>query len=139
MRAAYRPRGFSLIEVIVALVIIAAAASTVLGLMSSVASRSASSMEMTQASSIATAYLRRVLAQPFNNVAVTAIDEVGARDQYGNAIAGLGAYRVQVAVVALQLGIGATRVLPASSRRVTVTVTGPSQTVTVLTGYKTDK
>ena len=136
-----RVAGFTLIEVIVAMVIIAAAAATILGLMSSIATRSATSMEMTQATSIANAYLRRVLASPFNTVAVTAIDEVGARDQYGNAIAGLQSYRVQVSVAAVALGVApaANQVPSAQSRRVTVTVTGPTQTVTVLTAFKTDK
>jgi MSHA pilin protein MshD len=139
MRRVQSAAGFTLIEVIVAMVIIAAAAVTILGLMSSIATGSATSMEMTQATSIA--YLRRVLALPFNTVAVTAIDEVGARDPYGNAIAGLQNYRVQVNVAAAALGMAppANQVPSTQSCFVTVTVTGPTQTVTQLTAFKTDK
>jgi MSHA pilin protein MshD len=139
VRRVQRTAGFTLIEVIVAMVIIAAAAVTILGLMSSIATSSATSMEMTQATSIANSYLRRVLASPFNTVAVTAIDEMGARDPYGNAIAGLQNYRVQVNVATLALGMAPDQVLAAQSCFVTVTVTGPTQTVTQLTAFKTDK
>ena len=139
MKGTRRVAGFTLIEIVVAMVIIAMAATTIVGLMSSVAVRSATAMESMQATSIANSYLRRILAGPFGSVDAAAVDEIGAHDQYGNAIAGLDSYHVQVAVAAVALGVAPMVVPAAQARRVTVTVTGPSQVVTVLSGYKTDK
>ena len=96
-RAATRPgrqSGFTLIELVVALVIIAMAATTITGLMSSIATRGAEAMQQTQAADIANAYLRDALSRPFSPP--YALAHAGARDHFGNGIAGLGGYGVRV-------------------------------------------
>lgn len=141
--------GFTLVELVVAIVIIAMAATTIVGVMSAVSTRSADVMVQVQAMNVADAYLREILAQPFadpdgigGEMTRTAFDDVndydglsnaGAEDQYGNAVAGLNGYQVGVVVAAAALGA----IPAAQSRLITVTVTGPTQTMTLLRGYKT--
>jgi len=140
--------GFTLVELVVALVIIVMAATTIVAVMSSVDSNSAESMQRVQAGNIANAYMREILSRPFTDPAMpdfegaraafddvddyNALNEIGAHDRYGNAITGLGNYQVSVNVGNVGLGgVGA-----AQSLLVTITVTSPSQYVAVLTGFK---
>ena len=145
-----RQLGITLIELVVAITIVAIAATTVLGTMSAVASRSADAMIQQQAISIAQAYLDEILQRwvvdPNGTPANTGraswdlvdsyngLSDTGAKDQFGNAIAALNSYNVNVAVVPTS-GLGGT---PASAaRRIDVTVTrSPNVTVT-LSGYRT--
>ena len=152
MRAPHRHRqhGVTLVELIVAITIVAIAATTILGTMAAVASRSADAMVQQQAIAVGQAYLDEVLqrwvvdpngAPPntgrgswdlvdqYNGLA-----DVGARDQFNNPIAALSAYTVNVSVVTSSAltGVAAT-----AARRVDVTVTrAPNVTVT-LSGYRT--
>jgi len=145
-----RQLGITLIELVVAITIVAIAATTVLGTMSAVASRSADAMIQQQAISIAQAYLDEILQRwvvdpngtPTNTGRASwdlvdsynGLSDTGAKDQFGNAIAALTSYNVSVAV-AQTSGLGGA---PASAvRRIDVTVTrSPNVTVT-LSGYRT--
>src|SRR2546423_1873123 len=142
-------RGFTLIELIVAITVVGIAATTILGTIAAVARRSADPMLQQQAIAIAQAYLDEIgqrwvvypngpppntgrgswnLVNQYNGLI-----DAGARDQFGNAIAALSAYTVSVSVVQ-------TAALPgiAAARRIDVTVTnGPAVNVT-LSGYRTN-
>ena len=145
-----RQRGVTLIELIVAITIVSIAATTILGTMGTVASRSADAMIQQQAIAIGQAYLDEILQRwvvdpngtPPNTGRgswdlidqYNGLSDTGARDQFNNAIAALSAYNVSVAVVSSSAltGIASTAV-----RRVDVTVTrAPNVTVT-LSGYRT--
>lgn len=146
-----RARGATLIEVIVAISVIALSMTAVLGLLSAIAVRSTHPMLATQSASIAGAYLEEILSkayqdpdgvneagrQNFDDVLdYDGLDELGARDHTGAVIAGLAGYRVRVSVMSLQLGSPASRATTA--RRVDVRVTDPSGITTLLSGYRTD-
>jgi MSHA pilin protein MshD len=149
--ACARARGLSLIELIVAIAIVAAGVTAVLGAHAAIASRSADAMLRQQAVAIAESYLEEILLKPFADPdGVDAesgraewddvgdydgLDDAGIRDQSGRAIAALAAYR---ATVAVQPSTALTGVAAAASRRVDVTVTGPQDVRVVLTGYRTD-
>ena len=61
--------------------------------------------------------------------------DVGAEDQFGNAIANLSGYTVRVAVAQSAALTG----VPASAaRRIDVTVTAPTGVTVMLTGYRTN-
>lgn len=140
MRGAGRCQsGFTLIEVILAMVIISMAAITLIGVMSAVSERSASALQQAQSASVASAYLRQIMARPFPPAAgnidtFNGLSHNGARDQFGNAITGLSGYQVNVTVAAAALG----SIPSTQSRLITVRVTSPAQTITVLQGYRTD-
>ena len=143
-----RMRGVTLVELIVSIVIISIAVTSVLGVLSAVATNSASAMVQQQGVSIASAYLNEVLQKSFNdpngggveasrnlfdNVDdYNALPDALVRDQNGNTIAGLGQFRVMVSVVPGSLNGLATPV-----RRVDVTVTHPSMPAVMLSGYRT--
>lgn len=141
-------RGVTLVELIVTIVVIAAAVAAVLALVSSTAARSADNLVQTQAVMVAQSYLDEILAKPFgadpcvptctrtqmNKVGdYNGLTDVGAHDQTGAAVAGLGAYRVQVSVANSALGAVST----AQSELITVTVTPPNGAAVVLSGYRT--
>jgi type II secretory pathway pseudopilin PulG len=139
-------RGITLIEVVIATVIIAAVGGTIVGVLSTMARNSAASMTQAQSTSIANAYLQEILSRSFtctgapilrrdfNCVAhYNGIDEAPT-DRFGNPVPNLGNYRVRVSVV--QSAIGP---IPAADvRRVTVTVNDPFGGATVLGGIKTN-
>lgn len=158
-------RGFSLIELIIAIMIIGASVVGVLSMMNFLAARSADPMIQEQAMLIGEAYLDEILLKPFldpsagtanvcpapeaegrsyydNLCDYNGLTDVGARDQFGNSIADLGAYTVTVTVDdAVTLGpagsqisnSGVLRVL-----RVDVRVQGPGTMALMLTGYRTN-
>jgi len=136
MQARARIAGFTLVEITLSIVIISMAAATLVGVMATAAQRSADVMVQTQAAAIADAYLQDVLSRNFppamDNVDDYNLFHAGARDRLGNAIAGLTGYQVQVVVAPMSMG----PVSAANSRLVTVTVTGPTGTRTLLSGYK---
>jgi MSHA pilin protein MshD len=145
-----RSGGATLVELIVSIVVIAIAVTSVLGLLSEISVRSASAMMATQAESIASAYLDEALSQAFvdpnlpeagrqnfDDVSDYNFIDNGARDRQGNAIAGLGQYQVQISTAGpagVQLGV-APNTTPAI--RVTVTVTDPTGAITRLEGFRT--
>ncbi len=144
-------RGVTLIELVVAITIVAIAAVAVLGAMASITTRGANTMVRQQAVAIADAYLEEILLQPvsppsgaaaptsrasFNDVdEYNGLLDVGARDQFGNALPNLSNYTVSVAVVQ-------TTALPnitaANARRIDVSVTDPTGLTVVLSGYRTN-
>ena len=145
-----RMRGVTLVELIVSIVIISIAVTSVLGVLSAVATNSAGAMLQQQAVSIASGYLNEVLQKSFNDPDgvgsveasrnlfddvndYTALPDTVVRDQNGNAIAGLGQFGVTVSVVPGNLN-GLTA---AQARRVDVTVTHPSIPAVMLSGYRT--
>jgi MSHA pilin protein MshD len=129
-------RGVALVELVVAIVIFSISVAGIAALLSSNASRSAEMMSRAQAASIASAYLEQILAEAFDDVDDHhGTDHPGARDQFGNVVAGLDQYRVQVAVNNVQLGDAPDNV---PALRVDVTVTSPAGDVTVLSGYRSD-
>ncbi len=145
-----RQGGLTLIEIIVAVVVIGIAASVVLATLSLNVNASADPMVRQQAVAIASAYIEEILLSDFDDpdgadgeAARSDFDDVddydglldaGARDQFGNAIAGLESYTVSVNVVnsgALP-GVAATDAL-----RVDVTVSRAPALGISLSGYRT--
>lgn len=147
----FRMRGVTLVELIVAIVILGVALAGVLMVFIRNTSASADPLIWHQATAIAEAYLEEALTKNFTDPDGTNVGEtratydnvldynftdVGARDQNGNLINGLGGYTVQVQAIADSLnGIPNTDAI-----RVTVTVTpavATSSTV-VISGYHTN-
>lgn len=132
-------RGFTLIELVVAITIVGVVSSTIVGLMSVISQRSAAVLMKQQSAAIANSYIQDALSKPFaagpgprDDVADYNFNQVGAHDQMGNPIAGLSGYRVQINTQAAPLaGVGALQ-----SYRVIVTVTDPGGGSTSVSGYK---
>ena len=111
-----RQTGTTLIELVIAIVIISIAASTVLMALSTSLAQSADPMIRHQAVAVAESYLEEIALRSFvdpdgvdgeaNRELYDDVDDydglvdVGARDQFDNALAGLGDYTVTVAVAA---------------------------------------
>ncbi len=144
-------QGVTLVELIMAIVIISVALSGVLLVMNFTTAHSADPMLEHQAVAIAESYLEEILLRPiadpgggpeggrtdFDNVAdYNGLNDNGARDQFDIPVVGLGAYQVQVAVQNTALGSPA--VPMADCLKVDVTVTHPSGINMTLTGYRTD-
>jgi MSHA pilin protein MshD len=143
-------RGVTLIELIVSIVIIAIAASAVLGVLSRSAARSADAMIMAQAVSIAEAYLEEISLKAYadpdgvdGETARTDFDDVddynglvdsGARNQFGVAIAALSRYTVTVTV---GTSAALTSVPSGDALRVDVRVTYTPNVTVALSGYRT--
>ena len=147
-----RARGFTLIELVVTIVVIGVALTAILGVLSSVATHSGTSLVQAQATQIASGYLNEILVRPVldpDGIPVEAsrslyddvgdyngLSNVGARDQFDQAIPSLSQFDVVVSVTTPPVGaLGA--VPPASMRQIDVTVVGPSGVKVVLTGYRT--
>jgi MSHA pilin protein MshD len=140
-------RGVTLIELVVAIVVLAIAVTSIIGFLSTIAARSADTLVREQAVAIASSYLNEVLAKPFGATGALAranfaavndyngLVDNGAHDQTGAALARLNLFRVAVAV-----GPGALGAVPAAEVvRVDVTVSYPSSGVVVaLSGYRTN-
>jgi MSHA pilin protein MshD len=140
-------RGVTLIELVLSIVIVAIAASAVLGLLSFASKGSADAMVRNQAVAIAQAYLEEIRLKEFAPNGVEAsrdlyndvsdyngLTNTGAYDQFNVAIVGLESYNVAVSVADSALGsIGS-----GNAKRIDVTVqnTGAGVTV-VLSGYRT--
>lgn len=150
MNAAKSQLGVTLVELLLSIVIVATAASAVLGVLSMTVSASADPMLRHQAAAIAEAYLEEIMLKSFadpdgvdGEVARTAFDDVddynglvdaGARDQFGNPIAGLGDYTVSVSV-------GSSTALPsvpaADALRIDVNVVWQADIDFMFSGYRT--
>jgi MSHA pilin protein MshD len=132
-------RGFTLVELVVAITIVGVVSSTILGLMAVISERSAAVLMKQQAAAIANSYIQEALSKPFaagpgprDDVADYNFNHIGAYDQMGNAIVGLSGYRVLIFTQpALLAGVPA-----AQSYLVTVTVTDPAGGSTSVSGYK---
>jgi MSHA pilin protein MshD len=134
-------RGFTLIEMIVLLVVVAVSATTLFGVFMKSSASSAHPLLREQAVAIAQGYLEEALLKAFQDPdqAETGTceelnrsdyddvpdyncvnDTSGARDLFGATLAGLEPYNVSVTVTDVNLGSGANL---APARRVQVTVT----------------
>lgn len=143
-------RGVTLIELVISIVVIAIAASAVLGVLSSTVGRSADAMVMSQAVAIAESYLEEISLKSFadpdgvdGEAARPDFDDVndyhglvdnGARDQFGTALAPLAQYTVTVTVVP---SAALTGVPGAAAQRIDVQVAYPGSGLVAMTGYKT--
>jgi len=141
----------TLIELVIAITVVAIGATSILGAITSVASHSADSMIEQQAVSIAQAYLEEIqqrwVIDPYGTPPNTGrgswdtvdqyngLADVGAHDQFGNAIAALAAYNVAVSVVASSALTG---VASSGARRIDVTVTYAPNVTVKLSGYRTN-
>lgn len=150
MPATRRQRGVTLVELLVSIVIVSIAASTVLGVLSMTTAGSADPMIRHQAAAIAEAYLEEILLKPLTDPdgvdgeAARAdfddlddydgLSDAGARDQFGNALARLGDYNVAVTVTPSPALPG---VPLADALRVDIVVTHTNDIDFVLSGYRT--
>jgi len=147
---ANRELGVALIELVVSIVIVSIAAASVLGLLSRTTEHSADAMIISQAVSIAEAYLEEISLKPFadpdgvdgegNRADFDDVDDydglvdAGAADQFGNPLAALSGYTVTVTVT----GSAALPTVPAAdAARVDVRVSFPPSVNLTLSGYKT--
>ncbi len=147
MRIRCVARGMTLIELVIAIAVIAIAVSSVLGVMSAQATRSAEAMIRAQATAIASAYLSEILQKNFPTTPGTrtrstfdCVNDYNAPapsavlDQWGNAVAGLNQFSVAVTVTPSALnGIPANQ-----AWLVNVTVTHPSGASVLVSGYRTN-
>ncbi len=151
-------RGATLIELVISMVIIGIAVVGVLKVMEVTTRHSADPMIQHQAVAIAEAYLEEILTKEFDDPEAEtgtceeglpsaargvyddvndygcisgANADVGARDQFGTPISGLGAYTVEVTVTATPLDTIA-------SKRIEVRVTHSNLVDITLTGYRTN-
>jgi MSHA pilin protein MshD len=151
MRPRSRHRGVTLIELVVAITIVAIAVTTILGAFAAVATRSADAMMQQQAIAIGEAYLSEILQRwvvdpnpttPPNTGRASwdlvdqynGLVDVGAHDQFGNAIASLSSYTVSVGTSQSSALAG---VPAAAARRVDITVSYPPSASVILSGYRT--
>ena len=148
-RASARQRGFTIIEMVVAIVVIGVGVAGLLSAFSMSVRNSADPMQLKQSQVVADEVMEEILLKPYNSTTPGA--QVGcARNQFydvadyngytttgkicdvdGIAIAGLNGYSLKIDVVATTLG-GLT-----AARKITVTVTHGSGTY-VLVGWRTD-
>lgn len=145
-----RQAGVTLVELVVAIAIVAAGVSAVLAAYAAVATRSADAMGRQQAVAIAESYLEEIALKSFSDPDgvesetpragwddvddYNGLSDAGVRDQNGVAVAALSGYSVTVAVTATSALTG---VPSASARRIDVTVTGPQGVQVGLTTYRT--
>lgn len=139
-----RARGVTLVELVISVAVISIAVAAVLGVLSMLSTSSADAMVRNQAVAIASAYLEEIRGKNFAANGVpgsrdlyddvsdyNGLVDAGARDQFGNAIAGLGQYTVSVAV-----GAGALGGIPV--QRIDVNVQHPSGVTVLLSGYRAE-
>jgi MSHA pilin protein MshD len=145
-----RHQGVTLVELVVAITIVAIAVTTILGAFAAVAARSADAMMQQQAIAIGESYLSEILQRwvvdpnpttPPNTGRASwdLVDQYNGlvevpHDQFGNAIASLNSYTVSVST-SQSSGLGG---VPATdARRVDITVTYPPSASVILSGYRT--
>lgn len=145
-----RQAGVTLVELVIAIVVIAIAVGVVLGTLASGAGASADPMIRQQAIAAAAAYMEEILLRSFDDpdgvdgeAARSDFDDVddydglldvGVRDQFGNPVAQLAAYTVSVAVVPSAALPG---VASSDALRVDVNVTHTADVSFALSGYRT--
>ncbi len=139
-------RGVTLVELVVAMVVISVALGGVLLVMNYTTMHSGDPMLRHQAIAIAEAYMEEISLKSYtdpggppetgrgdyDDVAdYNGLSDTGARDQSGTPVAGLGSYDVSVSVVSQSFGSPGT-----SGLKITVTVTDPAGESITLTGYR---
>jgi len=138
--------GFTLIEIVIAVLVLAIAVCGSMAALSAISVQSADAMVTEQATAIASAYLNEVLQKPFGTFdgrttrsTLDVVDDynglknVGVRDQTGALVTGLSKYTVTVSV-----GPGTLGSVPAAQvREIDVTVVHSSGVTVVLSGYRT--
>ncbi len=153
-------RGFTLIEIVTTIVIISITVVSLLSVVTSNVTRSVDPMLRMQAIAIAQGYIEEALLKQFadpNEAETGSCEEgalpanrqnyddiqdyncisdlAGALDQFGNPLAGLGQYNVQMTVSAVTLGSGAQQ---AAGQQAAVTVTHDDTDLSItLTGIRT--
>jgi MSHA pilin protein MshD len=146
-----RQQGVTLIELVIAITIVAIGVTSILGALSVASNRSADVMVQQQAQSVAQAYLDEILQRwvvdPYGTPSATGranwntvdayngLSDTGAKDQFGNAIAALSTYNVAVSVVA---SAGLSPIASSAVRRVDVTVTHAPNVMVKLSGYRSN-
>lgn len=156
LSSSQRRAGFSLVEMVVAIAVISIALAGTLLVVDSTTRRSAHPMLERQAIAIGESYLEEILQKNYvdphdglicpapeaarslydNLCDYDGLSEIGARDQIGNAIAGLENYQINISVdQAASLGglSGASEVL-----RVDATIRDPLGNPVRLSGYRTN-
>ncbi len=139
-----RHSGFTLLEIITTVVVIAVAAPTLMSVFSSTIQTSADPMFQHQALSIAEAYMEEILLKDFAIGPETTrasfddvrdyngLTDVGARDQANNLIAGLNDYTVSVTVA----NDGLNGIAAADALRIDITVSHALIDDILLSGYR---
>ena len=139
-----RHSGFTLLEIITTVVVLAVAAPTLMSVFSSTIQTSADPMFQHQALSIAEAYMEEILLKDFAIGPETTranfddvrdyngLNDIGARDQANNLIAGLNDYTVSVAVA----NDGLNGIAAADSLRIDITVSHAVIDDILLSGYR---
>lgn len=127
-------RGMTLIELVVAIVVISMAAGTIVGLLAFMSRNSAEGMARVQSATIANAYLQDILRKSFDDVDDFdgRVDD-GALDAFGNPIAGFENYTVTIDVGSSGIG----NLSSADARVITVTVRDPLGELVRISGFKT--
>jgi MSHA pilin protein MshD len=147
---ANRQRGVTLVELLVSIVIVSIAIGGILGVLSMTTAASADPMIRHQAAAIAEAYLEEIMLKPFSDPDgldgegaradfddlddYDGLVDLGARNQFGTAIAALASYNVGVSV---SPSSGFAGIPAADALRVDVVVTHPNDINFVLSGYRT--
>jgi MSHA pilin protein MshD len=142
-------RGVTLVELLVSIVIVAIAASAVLGALALTVKGSADPMIRHQSAAIAQAYLEEILLKPitdpdgidgevaridFDDVDdYNGLNDIGASDQFGNPIGSLADYDVSVAVTP---SAGLPAAPAADALRIDVNVVRATDINFTLSGYR---
>lgn len=152
MRMRCRHGGVTLVELVVAITIVAIAVTTILGAFAAVATRSADAMMQQQAIAIGESYLSEILQRwvvdpndpngTLPNTGRASWDRVdqynglveAPHDQFGNSIASLSSYTVSVSTSQSSALAG---VPAASARRIDIIVSYPPSASVTLSGYRT--
>jgi MSHA pilin protein MshD len=151
-------RGFTLIELMLAITIIAIAVIGVLSVINMASSFSADPMITHQAVAIGESYLQEITTKPFPTTALpcsgsppalrsnysTICDYKGIpvggqvpTDVNGNAIAGLSAYTVQVTIDDTTANVNGLTAAANRALRIDVTVSHPNMTTLIFSAYRT--
>lgn len=154
-------RGFSLLEILVTIIVLAIAASSIMGVYINVVQKSADPLIQQQAIAIAEAYLEEINLKQFCEDPPACAAESGSsegaetrsvfndvqdynalvdsvvRDQNNNAIGTLSSYSVQVSVNGQSLSGGAT-IAASDAMRIDVTVDHPAIDPISLSGFRTN-
>ena len=148
-------RGASLIELIMFMVIVSVALAGVLAVMNLTTAHSADPMLHKQALAVAESMLEEISLQnfskpaggftgpftPANRASFDSVDDYngfsGIYTIDGSAIAALANYTLSVSVASASLGPAGQQISGGEAKLITVTVTDPTNTSIVLSGYRT--
>lgn len=136
-----KQHGITLIELVIAIVVISMAISTLVGLLALISRGSAEGLARAQSASIANAYLNEIQGKEFSATEDELVDydgvaRTGILDALGRPIAGLEEYRVQIDVRNVALGT-AQATAAGDTYRITVEVTDPLGELVRISGFKT--